>query len=319
MKEIILTGTIGEGNATSEAFLNALAGLDLTPEDELLILIDSPGGSVLDGFKIFNAIASLPNKKVIRITSMAASIASLIVMAADVVQMAEVSVMMIHRSSTFIQGNSEMMKQQIGALEAIDKTMVGLFVAKTGLPAEQIEEMLSEETWFTSGEALQLGFIDEIIYNQKSNKMEKKVNALQKIIASLQEPTEPKAVEPKAAAAPTAAEPPINEPPAPPVEPGEEVAEVVSMEEFVSLREEFAAFKEEVMAALQTVATATKQNIDSVEALPQTIEEVVKAKFTGKANAPVGGAGNMGNSPAYHERFAAFRNDMKEIEAKTRL
>jgi len=320
VKQIFLDGEIGLGINTAEGFNQRLKALNLQEDDVLMIVVDSPGGSVFDGFKIFNSIIDVKNKKVAKVTSMAASIASLIVMAADEIEMNEVSLFMIHKSSSFVAGNADQIKQQTGALIAIDEAMTDTFQNRTGQPREQIETWLSNETWFTPNEALEYGFIDRInTINQNPNNMtKKKIDAFKAIMAKLVGPVanaEP-ILEPIPTAAaeptePSAAEPMTDDPNADPNAP---VVEFVTMEMFQ-------AFKDEVLAALAELGVMTEEAHAEIEELPATIEEVITAKFTTRTKAPVAGASANVNTPAatYEDRHKSFRDRQKEREEKTRI
>jgi len=328
VKKIFLDGEIGLGINTAEGFNQRLKALNLQEDDVLMIVVDSPGGSVFDGFKIFNSIIDVPNKKIAKVTSMAASIASLIVMAADEIEMNEVSLFMIHKSSSFVAGNADQIKQQTGALIAIDEAMTDTFQNRTGQEREQIEAWLSDETWFTPAEALEFGFIDRInSINQNPNNMsKKKIDAFKAIMARLvgpvanaepilepiNDPAAAPAVDPTAAAPtePAAAEPGTE----PNADPNAPAVEFVTMEMFQ-------AFKDEVLAALAELGVMTEETQAEIEELPATIEDVITAKFTTKGKGPVAGASANVNTPAasYEDRHKSFRDRQKAREEATRI
>ena len=164
MPELRLAGPIDEFTD----FTAKLNALNIKDGEELDLFINSPGGSVFEGFSIFNQLKALKNPINVKIES-ALSIAALIAMAGDTVQMNEVGLFMIHNASTFAQGNKEDLESQAMALRAIDETLAQVFTQKTGKTADEITEMLEAETFLTSNEALKSGFVDEII-----NKIDKK-------------------------------------------------------------------------------------------------------------------------------------------------
>ena len=95
-KTIRLDGIIGDFGNTGEEFNFRLEELDLQPEDTLLVIINSVGGSVIEGWGIYNMIKTLPQQVTTRAEGLAASIASLILLAGNKVEMSEVGMLMIH-------------------------------------------------------------------------------------------------------------------------------------------------------------------------------------------------------------------------------
>ena len=78
--EIRIDGEIG-WDVSAADFRRELANLG--PVETILLRINSPGGSVMDGFAIFNALAEHPARITARVDGWAASMASIIAMAAD--------------------------------------------------------------------------------------------------------------------------------------------------------------------------------------------------------------------------------------------
>jgi hypothetical protein len=79
--------------------------------------------------------------------------------------MAEGAMMMIHRASTVSMGDAEDLRKDADLLEKFEKGLISVYSKKTGMDDEQISEMLKEETWMDSLEAVALGFADGITDN----------------------------------------------------------------------------------------------------------------------------------------------------------
>jgi ATP-dependent protease ClpP protease subunit/cell division protein FtsB len=167
MREIKLNGVVGV-DMTLDSVRELLAGV--SPQEELLIKISSPGGSVLTGFEIYNEIKQLPAaKKVFQINGIAASIATLIVLSGDEIEASEFSLSMIHKASTVAEGNAEQLAAQIEILEKINALLLEAYYdrnQKRGsrkVSREKLSAMMEEETWFTPEEAMEYGFVDRIV------------------------------------------------------------------------------------------------------------------------------------------------------------
>ena len=65
---------------------------------------------------------------------------------------------MIHNAWSSVEGDSNAMKKAAEDLEKITQPSVNIYVAKTGMPEEEIKKMMDEEKWITSQEAFDMGF-----------------------------------------------------------------------------------------------------------------------------------------------------------------
>lgn len=133
--------------------------------DTLDIEIHSPGGSVLDGYRLYNAILSLRERGVhvtATINSLAASMASVIAMAADRIRMVKGGRMMIHEASQLVGGNAEDLARASKVLDEISEEIAGIYATRTGDPVPEMRDLMKKETWMGADEALRRRFIDEI-------------------------------------------------------------------------------------------------------------------------------------------------------------
>jgi ATP-dependent Clp endopeptidase proteolytic subunit ClpP len=134
--------------------------------DTLDIEIHSPGGSVLDGYMLYNEIMSLRQRGVYvtaTINSLAASMASVIAMAADSIRMVPQGRMMIHDAQTGVRGNAEELQKWANELEKTSDQIAAIYAERTGGDKDEIRALMKTETWFTAPEAKAKGFIDEIV------------------------------------------------------------------------------------------------------------------------------------------------------------
>jgi ATP-dependent Clp endopeptidase proteolytic subunit ClpP len=129
----------------------------------LLIEINSPGGNVWDGLSIYNQLRGRKAPVTTRVVGIAASIASIIALAGDRVEMADAALMMIHDPSGMAAGTSEDMRKMADALDQHAEVLVGVYAKKTGKSPESIRAAMKAETWFTTAEALAFGLVDKPI------------------------------------------------------------------------------------------------------------------------------------------------------------
>ena len=111
---------------------------------------------------IYSIIQRRKAKTTVYVEGIAASIASVIALAADEVIMSENSLLMIHNAWGGSQGDAKDMRKQADILDKITNEIAEVYVKKTNLPYTQVMDMMTEETWLTAEEAVALGFVDSI-------------------------------------------------------------------------------------------------------------------------------------------------------------
>ncbi len=130
--------------------------------DEINLSIHSPGGDVLDGWAIYNALRSNKAQVNVQIEGLAASMASVIAMAADKITMHENSFMMIHEPWGMAIGDAEEMRDTADLLDKLGNGLVNAYVGRTGNDEETIREWMKAETWMDGKEAKARGFADVV-------------------------------------------------------------------------------------------------------------------------------------------------------------
>jgi len=162
--EIMLYGDIGDsmwGGISAAEFRKQLN--ELGKVDELDIRINSGGGDVFEGAAIYNALREHKSHKVVHIDGLAASIATIIACAGDVIHMAETAQYMIHRGWTIAMGNKNELEKMIVRLEATDQMMANVYAGRTSQDLDDILQWMDSETWFGSTEAKEYGFVDQVV------------------------------------------------------------------------------------------------------------------------------------------------------------
>ena len=158
--EILLYDEIGAWGITPQQFAKDLKALG---DVKLINLrIHSPGGDVFGGHAIYNLLKAHPARIEIDIDGLAASMASVIAMAGDVVRMPENAMMMVHRPWGIQGGDAEAMRRYSELLDKVEDQMIQAYVAKTGQTPDAIKTLLKNETWMTGREAVEAGFADQV-------------------------------------------------------------------------------------------------------------------------------------------------------------
>jgi ATP-dependent Clp endopeptidase proteolytic subunit ClpP len=160
--EILLYGEISEyWGISAEDFLRELRYAEAN-FSKIIIRIHCPGGSVFEGWAIYNAIRNCRAHVTTCVDGVAASMGSLILLAGRRIIMNKYSLLMIHNPSACAEGEIEDLEKAIDLLKVVSGQMVEAYVSRTGKTTEEITAMMKAETWLSSDEALAQGFIDEI-------------------------------------------------------------------------------------------------------------------------------------------------------------
>ncbi len=169
--EIIIYGSIGEDfwdedAITAKRFSEELAKLPSSVKT-INLRINSPGGDVFDGITIYERLKQHKAKVITYIDGIAASIASIIALAGDEIRIGEGAMIMVHRPMAGMFGNAGELERMIDILDKIEDQMTSIYMRKTGLTYLEVDKLLKgdagEGTWLTSDEALENGFVKEII------------------------------------------------------------------------------------------------------------------------------------------------------------
>ena len=177
--ELLLYGPISsqqswwEDRVTPQQFNRELAALG---EDvpEIVVRINSGGGDVFAANAIFTRLKDHSAKITVKIDGWAASAATIIAMAGDSIKIARNGVFMIHDPAMTVWDTfkAEDFLKMADELKVIKQSIVNTYAMKTGRKAEDIEQLMANETWWTGDTAVENGFCDEIMFEESSTVVE---------------------------------------------------------------------------------------------------------------------------------------------------
>lgn len=170
--EIQVYEPIGMWGVSASGVADALKG----EGDRVEVLINSPGGDILEGLAVFNLLRAETKKRPVRCTVMgvAASMASVIAMAGQEIVMWDNALLMIHNPRSFVDvllsgAESDEVREAAASLQKqadlLDLLKGQLLAAyrRTGIPDDQLSALMDAETWLTADEALKKGFATKVI------------------------------------------------------------------------------------------------------------------------------------------------------------
>jgi ATP-dependent Clp endopeptidase proteolytic subunit ClpP len=154
---IDLYGIIG-WDVSASSFRRGLK--DLGQVSSIDLHIHSDGGDVFDGLAIHNMLKAHSAKVTCIVDGVAISMASIVAMAGNTIEMADHSLMMIHNPLAGAYGDADDIRHTADLLDACKNQLADIYAQRTGLDRDEINRLMDEETWLEPAEACRLGFAD---------------------------------------------------------------------------------------------------------------------------------------------------------------
>lgn len=166
--EIDIFDEIGSYGVSTKSFIAALRAAG--DAKKITLNLDSPGGACNDGFTIYDAITATKATITANVIGLAASMASVIMLAAKTIRIAENGRVMIHRVTGGAYGNADDLDAAAEVTKKFEDRIVALYVKRTGKAEDAIREFMKADlgTWFFGQEAVDAGFADELITGTKA-------------------------------------------------------------------------------------------------------------------------------------------------------
>ena len=118
--------------------------------------------------QIYSMLMDYPHDVTVKIDGIAASAASVIAMAGTKVYMSPTALIMIHNPATTAFGDHKDMTKAIEMLDEVKESIINAYEIRTGLSHTQLSHMMDETTWMNSKKAIELGFADDILRDEKN-------------------------------------------------------------------------------------------------------------------------------------------------------
>ena len=159
-------------NDSSDDIIRKLWYLELNdPGKPILFVINSPGGSIDDGFAIWDQVNMISSPVTTLVTGLAASMGSILSLCATPKRRFATpnARIMIHqpRLGGAIQGQATDLEIQANEMLKTRELLVQIYVKATGKDAAAIERAIDRDTWMSAQEALDFGLLDGIVKSYK--------------------------------------------------------------------------------------------------------------------------------------------------------
>jgi len=159
---IDVNAEIGGENGFNLSLFNAAVS-DLPSEQVLRLKMKTNGGDVFEAFAIFDALRQLENRTEVDIIGASASAGTIIAAGADYRRISKNSRYLVHFAQTGVQGNKEKVKKTYEQLESFDKQLIDIYMTQITKSEDELLALMASEKWLTAEEALDWGFVNEIM------------------------------------------------------------------------------------------------------------------------------------------------------------
>ncbi len=133
-------------------------------ENPLLFLhINSPGGSVLDGFAAMDAILTNEIPIVTIVDGIAASTGTFLTIVGKERWINKHAYMLIHQISSGYWGKYNEHKDAMRNMDSLMQNLKDMYKEYTTLPNKMLEEILSHDFYFDADTCLKYGFVDKVL------------------------------------------------------------------------------------------------------------------------------------------------------------
>ena len=163
-----LNGTIAEESWFDDDITPAMFKEELfAGSGPITIWINSPGGDCIAASQIYSMLMDYNGDVTVKIDGIAASAASVVAMAGTKVLMAPTALMMIHNPATIAYGDHTDMAKAIEMLEEVKESIINAYEIKTSLSRSRLSHLMDAETWMNAKKAIELGFADDMLEDEK--------------------------------------------------------------------------------------------------------------------------------------------------------
>jgi ATP-dependent Clp protease, protease subunit len=145
------------------------------PKRDVQMFINSPGGSVIDGFGIYDTMQYIAPDVATICTGMAASMGAFLLSAGAKGKRSALthSLVMIHQPSGGMQGQFSDMEISYNLIKRLRHSLYEIMAENTGKTIEQIAEDSDRDNWMSSTEAKEYGLVDEVLDRKNPRKSPK--------------------------------------------------------------------------------------------------------------------------------------------------
>ena len=156
---------------TAKAFVEQLAAIPAAIKT-IRLHVNSPGGDVFAAVNMANALRDQRLSKGrtvdVYIDGLAASAASIVIMAGDTIRIGDNALVMVHNPYPFAIGTATELRQAADEIDKIRGTIVATYQWQSKLSTDELIALMDATTWMDASEAVANGFATEVVSGLKA-------------------------------------------------------------------------------------------------------------------------------------------------------
>lgn len=147
-----------------------MEGLEKMGGRDVTIKLQSEGGDVFDGLSIYNQLNEYQGKVTVSVDSLSASIASVLMMAADEIIASSNAHVMVHSAWAVGAGNADAFRGMAEVLDSIDEQIASIYAQRTRTKPGKWLDIMGKDNYFDAATSMELGLIDGIVTGKAANR-----------------------------------------------------------------------------------------------------------------------------------------------------
>lgn len=162
LRRIYLDGKVDK--ESMDKLIDQIAVLDeFNPGETITFTIDSPGGSVYDGLRLYNAMRTSESPIHTVVDGMAASMGAILLIGGDTREATDKSRVMIHQVSGGTRGQvNNDMEHGLNHASTLQDDLYEIVAENTGLSLEDVHKIAAADVFYSGEESKALGFVDTL-------------------------------------------------------------------------------------------------------------------------------------------------------------
>lgn len=135
-------------------------------EGDVDVRLNSPGGDAMEAAAIVSLLRERSrqgDRITVKVDGIAASAASVVMVAGDTVEISELGTVMIHSAWGLAIGNTAEIESYLSRLRAVDQQSAKWYADRSDMEVEQVLEAMQKETWYTAEQAVEVGLADKVM------------------------------------------------------------------------------------------------------------------------------------------------------------
>ena len=170
-RQISLEGRVDKNSV--DDLITEIEILDtIKPGAPITLTIDSGGGSVYNGLRLYNAMKTAKSPIHTKVDGMAASMAAIILISGDKREATPESRVLIHQVSSRNSGKVYDMEQSLNHTRTLQDDLYQIISENTGLSLKDVTRIAKSDVFYDGEESLRLGFIDVLTHGKEGRDLQ---------------------------------------------------------------------------------------------------------------------------------------------------